>query len=86
MDNYIGNQTCLFVISTTPAAIIDLGSLFEGDLIDYDHVRLALRVIDWLTVAYFGLEYVVRLICSPDKKKFFLHVGIFFNIYSTYYT
>lgn len=60
-------------ISTTPAAIIDLGSLFEGDLIDYDHVRLALRVIDWLTVAYFGLEYLVRLICSPDKKKFFLH-------------
>ena len=61
--------------STTPAAVIDLGSMFEADLIDYDVIRLSLRIIDWITMAYFCLEYIVRLICSPDKKKFFLQVS-----------
>ena len=62
-------------VSTTPSAVIDLSSILEADFIDYDVIRFSLRVIDWLTVAYFCLEYLVRLICSPDKKKFFFQVS-----------
>ena len=61
-------------ITTTPAAVIDLSSLFSGPLFDYTFVKLVLKIIDWITVTYFCVEYVVRFICSPDKKKFFFHV------------
>ena len=61
-------------ISTTPSAFIDLSALFEGPLIDYTVIKLILRIIDWITVAYFCLEYIVRFACSPDKRKFFFQV------------
>ena len=61
-------------ITTTPSAIIDLSSLFEGPLIDFESIRFVLRIIDWITVAYFCCEYIVRFICAPDKKKFFFQV------------
>ena len=64
-------------ITTTPAAVIDLSALFSGPFIDYEVVKLILRIIDWITVAYFCMEYVVRFVCSPDKKKFFFQVSIF---------
>ena len=61
--------------STKP--IVDLSGLFEGPFIDYDLIRFSLKVIDWITVAYFLLEYILRFVCSPDKRKFFFKVKIF---------
>ena len=37
-------------------------------------VIAVLRVIDTITVFYFFLEYIVRLLCSPLKKRFFFQV------------
>ena len=61
-------------ISTTPAAVIDLAALFEGPIIDFDVVKTVLKAIDLVTVVYFCIEYIVRFVCSPDKKKFFFQV------------
>ena len=57
------------------SALIDLSLLFEVDHIDYTAIKLVLRVIDWMTVAYFCLEYIVRFICAPGKKIFFFQVS-----------
>lgn len=62
--------------TTTPAAAIDLSALFETFLVDYTLIKLILKFIDWMTVGYFCLEYIVRFICSPDKKKFFFQVRL----------
>ena len=61
-------------VSTTPAAVIDLSALFEGPFIDYEVVKSVLKAIDLITVVYFCIEYIVRFVCSPDKKKFFFQV------------
>ena len=57
--------------------IVDLSGLFEGPFIDYDLVRYGLKVIDWITVMYFLLEYILRFLCAPDKRKFFFKVKFF---------
>ena len=64
-------------VSTTPAAVIDLSALFEGPFIDYDVVKSVLKAIDLITVVYFCIEYIVRFVCSPDKKKFFFQVTFY---------
>ena len=63
--------------SNATKPILDLSDLFEGPLVDYDLIRFSLKVIDWITVAYFLLEYIVRFVCSPDKRKFFFKVNFF---------
>ena len=63
-------------VSTTPAAVIDLAALFEGPFIDYEVVKSVLKMMDLVTVVYFCAEYVVRFVCSPDKKKFFFTVSL----------
>ena len=63
-------------VSTTPAAVIDLAALFEGPFIDYEVVKSVLKMMELVTVIYFCLEYVVRFVCSPDKKKFFFTVSL----------
>ena len=42
--------------------------------IDFSAVRMVLRVIDTITVFYFFLEYAVRFLCSPLKRRFFFQV------------
>ena len=56
-------------------ALVDLSELFEFDLIDYSDFKTCLEIIDWITVAYFFVEYVVRFICAPAKKRFFFQVS-----------
>jgi hypothetical protein len=34
-------------------------------------MQAVLKAIDWLTIGYFCLEYVVRFVCAPNKAKFF---------------
>lgn len=48
------------------------GSDAQGNSwIDFSAVTAVLRVIDTVTVFYFFLEYVVRFLCSPLKRRFF---------------
>ena len=61
--------------SNATKPILDLSNL-DFFQIDYDLIRFSLKVIDWITVAYFLLEYIVRFVCSPDKRKFFFKVKI----------
>ena len=42
--------------------------------IDFSAVTTVLRVIDTITVFYFFLEYAVRFLCSPLKRRFFFQV------------
>ncbi len=61
-------------ISTTPSAVIDLSALFDSQLFDYTFIKSVLKIVDLITVVYFCTEYILRFICCPDKKKFFLQV------------
>ena len=46
----------------------------DSGWIDFSAVRMVLRVIDTITVFYFFLEYAVRFLCSPLKRRFFFQV------------
>ena len=58
------------------STIINISSIFDGPLIDFEAVKFILKLIDWITVAYFCIEYILRLLCAPDKRKFFFKVII----------
>ena len=64
-------------VNSTQTALIDFDFFidFNAKNIDYNLIKLILNVIDWLTMVYFCLEYVLRFICAPDKKKFFFQVS-----------
>ena len=52
------------------------GSLSQGkSWIDFSVVTMVLRVIDSITVFYFFIEYAVRFLCSPLKRRFFFQVS-----------
>ena len=38
----------------------DLESFFEWPEVDYNQIKSILNVIDWVTVFYFCVEYIVR--------------------------
>ena len=40
---------------------------------DPETLKAFLKIIDWITIGYFCLEYIVRFVCSPNKTKFFFH-------------
>ena len=48
----------------------------DSGWIDFSAVRMVLRVIDTITVFYFFLEYAVRFLCSPLKRRFFFQVRL----------
>ena len=48
----------------------------EEPIIDFVQMKAILKIIDIVTVCYFGVEYVVRFICSPVKFKFFFQVSV----------
>ena len=65
----------------------------EGDSwIDLSAVITVLGVIDTITVFYFFLEYAVRFLCSPLKRRFFFQVStsilalkvFFYQVYILY--
>ena len=45
-------------------------------IINFVQMKHILKVIDIVTVCYFGLEYVIRFFCSPVKLKFFFQVSL----------
>lgn len=61
-----------FQVQETPPVGVDSSSLFEAPDIDYDQLRFTLKIIDWITVGYFCMEYIVRFLCSPRKARFFI--------------
>ena len=52
----------------------------ENSWIDFSVVTAVLRVIDTITVFYFFLEYVVRFLCSPLKRRFFFQVRTYAGV------
>ena len=70
---------CTFPFREKETRILDNatgdGSDAQGNSwIDFSAVTAVLRVIDTVTVFYFFLEYVVRFLCSPLKRRFFFQV------------
>ena len=61
---------------TTPSAFIDLSEMFREPFIELEMIKFFLRAVDWITVFYFCIEYIVRFLCSPSKKKFFFKVRL----------
>ena len=39
---------------------VDLETLFEWPEVNYSEIKRILNIIDWVTVAYFCLEYILR--------------------------
>lgn len=74
-------QTAEFVILVTDNATedsgdtfhgLDLENLFEWPEVNYSEIKRILNIIDWVTVGYFCLEYILRFSCAPRKVKFFV--------------
>ena len=60
-------STVTFIMSTMEVLKVDQ----NGDS-DFPKVIIIIEILDLITVAIFTLEYSIRIICSPNKKQFFI--------------
>ena len=60
-------STVTFMMSTSELFQVD-----ENGEAEYPHVIVVIEVLDMITVGIFTIEYVIRLICSPSKGRFFI--------------
>ena len=44
----------------------------EAGKTSYPTVMFVIEILDLITVAIFTLEYLIRIVCSPNKKQFFI--------------
>lgn len=90
-DTPKGKLFDVFLIGFIIASVLVV--IMESVVTFSDHFRLALQILEYVFTAFFTFEYLVRIYCSPEPKKYIfsffgivdllatlpLYLGLFFT-------